>query len=71
MSYHDCSTPEQPAPHSNDNGSPEAKFILVFNPLFQEIENAFMLNELGSVEMPLSLLQGLLMCISFVLVLFF
>jgi hypothetical protein len=56
MPYHNHSTLEQPAPYRDENGSPDAKFIVVFDPTFQGLENASMLNELGSVEMQLSLL---------------
>jgi hypothetical protein len=30
MSFHDCSTHEQYAHYVDENGSPEAKFVIVF-----------------------------------------
>jgi hypothetical protein len=56
MPYRDYSTLEQLAVYGDENGSPVAKFVLAFYPTFQGLENASLLNELGSVEMHLSLL---------------
>jgi hypothetical protein len=70
MPFHNRSTLEQPAPYRDENGSPDANFVLVFDLTFQGLENASMLNESGSVEMQLSLLQRFLACVPLVLVLF-
>jgi hypothetical protein len=70
MPYHDRGTLEQPAPCRDESGSPDAKFILLFDPTFQGLENASVLNDVGSVETQLSLLRCFLACVPFVLVLF-
>jgi hypothetical protein len=63
MPYHDCLTLEQSSPYGCENGSPDAEFVIVFDPTFQGLENASMPNELGSVEMQLSLLCCFLACV--------
>jgi hypothetical protein len=70
MPYYDFPAFEQPAPYRDENRSRDAKFLLVFNLTFQGLENASVLNELGSAEMQLSLLRCFLVCVVFVLVLF-
>lgn len=55
MPYHDCSVLEQPEFYRDENESPDVKCVS-FDSTYQGLENASMLDMLGSVKMHLLLL---------------
>jgi hypothetical protein len=70
MPYHYRSAIDKPESCTDGNRSPDAKFVLAFNPTFQRLQNASILNKFSSAEKQFSQLQCFLACILFVFVLF-
>jgi hypothetical protein len=54
--YHDHSNLEKPASYRDENGRPDAKFLLVLDPTFQGLENVSVLYKFDSIEVQLLLL---------------